>query len=150
MDTNDAFLIESDLNTSSNSMTGCFEAYHIYQQFDEDLDISTGIHIHPLAFSARANAEDTPRFHEAMKGPDREGFIEAMKAELEQLSLMDAFVAVPRQKAIDEGKPIIDSIWAFKRKRFPDGAVKKLKAKKVWIISILIPLLFSGQQSDFC
>ena len=127
MDTNDAFLIESDLNTSSNSMTGCFEAYHIYQQFDEDLDISTGIH--PLAFSARANAEDTPRFHEAMKGPDREGFIEAMKAELEQLSLMDAFVAVPRQKAIDEGKPIIDSIWAFKRKRFPDGAIKKLKAR---------------------
>ena len=127
MDTHDAFLLESDLNTMSNSTTRCYEAYNIYQQLNGDLDISTGVH--PLAFSARANAEDTPRFHEAMKGPDREGFIEAMKNELEQLSLMNAFTAVPRQKAIDENKPIIDSIWAFKRKRFPDGAVKKLKAR---------------------
>lgn len=127
MDTNDAFLIESDLNKSSNSMNGCFEAYHIYQQLDEDLVLSTGIH--PLAFSARVYAEDTPCFHAAIKGPDRKGFIEEMKAELEQLSLMDAFVTVPRQKAIDEGKPIIDSIWAFKRKRFPYVAVKKLKVR---------------------
>ena len=68
----------------SNSTTCCYEAYSIYQQLSEDLDITTGVH--PLAFSARANAEDTPRFHEAMKEPDREGFIEAMKNELEQLS----------------------------------------------------------------
>ncbi len=30
---------------------------------------------------------------------------------------------------IDEGRPIIDSTWAFKCKRFPDGLVKKLKAR---------------------
>jgi hypothetical protein len=38
-------------------------------------------------------------------------------------------VAVPREKALNEGKPVIDSVWAFKRKRYPDGSVKKLKAR---------------------
>jgi len=101
LDANDAFLVESDLNSKSDSMTKQFEAYSIYQRLDSDPDISTGLH--PLAFAARVNAEDTPRFHEAMRSPDREGFIEAMKKEMDQLSGLDAFVAVPRQKAVDEG-----------------------------------------------
>ncbi len=123
----DAFLVESDLDTKSSALTRRFEAYSIYQKLDMDTDITTGIH--PLAFSARANAEDTPRFHEAMKGPDREGFLKAMELEMEQLAGLEAFVAVPRQKAIDEGKQIVDVTWAFKRKRYPDGSVKKLKAR---------------------
>ena len=81
LDSNDAFLIESDLNSKSDSMTKQFEAYSIYQRLDGDLDILTGLH--PLAFAVRANAEDTPRFHEAMRSPDREGLIEAMKEEVE-------------------------------------------------------------------
>ena len=85
--------------------------------------------MHPLAFAARANAEDTPWFHKAVCSPDREGFIVAIQKEMEQLSSLDAFIAVPHQKAINEGRQIIDTTWAFKRKRFPDGAVKKLKAR---------------------
>jgi len=57
--------------------------------------------LHPLAFAAKANSEDTPRFAEAMNGPDREGFIEAMKAEIEQLNKMDAWVVVDRPSSID-------------------------------------------------
>ena len=102
-------------------------AFSIYQRLDEDLDMSMGLQ--PFAFSARANAEDTPRFHEAMRSPDREGFISAMKIELAQLASMNAFVAVPREKALSECKPVIDSVRAFKRKRYPDGSVKKLKAR---------------------
>ena len=127
MDAHDAFLVESDLTSTSNYLTERFEAYSIYQRLNEDIDISTGVH--PLAFSARANAEDTPRFHEAMKCTDREGFIAAMKAEMDQLSKLNAFVAVPREKPIAEGRSIIECTWAFKRKRFPDGSVKKLKAR---------------------
>ena len=127
MDAHDAFLVENDLDYKSNSLTDIHTAFSIYQHLDEDLDISLGSH--PLAFSARANAEDTPCFHEAMRSPDREGFIEAMKKEMTQLSELNAFTAVPRQKAIDEGRPIIDSTWAFKRKQFPDGLMKKLKAR---------------------
>jgi len=79
---------------------------------------------HPFAFAARANAEDTPRFYEAMSSPDREGFIKAMNLEIEQLNDMEAFVTVPRQKAIDEGRQVIECTWAFKRKHYPDGTVR--------------------------
>lgn len=48
---------------------------------------------------------------------------------MDQLSGLKAFVAVPRQKAIDEGKSVIDCTWAINRKRYPDGSAKKLKAR---------------------
>ena len=48
---------------------------------------------------------------------------------MDQLASLNAFVAVPRQKAVDERKKIVNCTWAFKRKRFPDGTVKKLKAR---------------------
>ena len=127
LDTHDAFLVESDLNTKSTELTRTFDAYASLQVLSSDINITTGIH--PLAFSTRANAEDTPRFHEAMRGPDREGFIIAMRKEMDQLSSLNAFEAVPRQKAIDENKQIVDVTWALKRKRYPDGSVNKLKAR---------------------
>ena len=123
----EAFLVESDLNNKSNDLTRQFDILHAFKQDDNDSDIIHGLH--PFAFAARANAEDTPRFNEAMSSPDREGFIEAMRAELDQLSTMNAFICVPREKAINEGRRIIDSTWAFRRKRYPDGRVKKLKAR---------------------
>lgn len=108
-------------------MTRQFDVLH---SLKFDLDDEDILHAHhPLAFSARANAEDTPRWHEAMRSPDRDGFIEAMNLEMDQLLKMSTFIKVPRQKAIDEGRPIIDSTWAFRRKRYPDGTVKKLKAR---------------------
>ena len=84
---------------------------------------------HPLAFSARANAEDTPKLHEAMSSLDREGFIQAMHDKISQLEALDAWSVVPRSKAIQQHRRILASTWAFKRKRFPDGSVKKLKAR---------------------
>jgi hypothetical protein len=126
-DFHDSLLFESDLNTKQDAMT---VQYDVLRHFKRDLDDEDIVHgDHPLAFGARANAEDTPRWHEAMRSEDREGFIEAMKVEMDQLLKMKAFVKVPRQKALDEGKTIIDSTWAFRRKRFPDGSLKKLKAR---------------------
>ena len=82
---------------------------------------------HPLALAARANDEDTPNYFEAMNSSDAEGFYEAMKKEIEQLKSMDAWEEVPCEEA--EGKNILPSTWAFKRKRYPDGRVRKLKAR---------------------
>jgi len=96
----DAFLVERDLNTKSSYLTRQFEVLHC-MKLDDNSEI---LHAqHPFAFAARANAEDTPRFHEAMSSLDREGFIKAMNLEIEQLNDMEAFVTVPCQKAIDEG-----------------------------------------------
>jgi hypothetical protein len=82
---------------------------------------------HPFAFAAKANSEDTPTFHEAMNGPDAEEFYKAMCLEIEQLESMDPWDIVPISET--KGKNILDSTWAFKRKRYPDGKVRKLKAR---------------------
>ena len=61
-----------------------------------------------------------------MNGPDSEGFYEAMKAEIETLEeKMGCWEVVPRP----QGKKILPGTWAFRRKRYPDGSVKKLKAR---------------------
>ena len=125
----DLFLVQSDLNGYSNSLTQQYDALHLLVRDDFDEDIQHGTH--PLTFSARANAEDNPTLEEAMQSPDREGFLEAMHLELEQLESMDAWIVVPRERAVATGRKILGSTWVFKRKRFPDGSVKKLKARLV-------------------
>eukprot|EP00733_Pompholyxophrys_punicea_P000481 Pompholyxophrys_punicea_v1_NODE_136_length_3267_cov_3.636364.p1 type:complete len:383 gc:universal NODE_136_length_3267_cov_3.636364:1948-800(-) len=102
-----------------------FATMHL-DRMDED-GILLGLH--PFAFAAKASSDDTPNFHEAMNGPDSEGFYKAMRVEIEQLTLMDSWEIVPRTVPESRGKTILDSIWAFRRKRFPDGSVRKLKAR---------------------
>lgn len=123
----DAFLVDTDLTSKRDSLTRQFDTLHLWRLDQDDESISLGVH--PLAFAAKANAEDTPRWHEVMKSPDRDGFIKAMHVEWDQLECMDAWNIVPRSKALQEGRRIIDSTWAFRRKRYPDGEVKKLKAR---------------------
>ena len=125
----DLFLVQTDLDSVTTSLTRQYDLLHLIVTDDYDCDIQHSIH--PLAFSARANAEDTPTLEEAMNFPDREGFIAAMHLELEQLESMNAWIIVPREKAVKTGRKILASTWAFKRKRFPDGSVKKLKARLV-------------------
>ena len=125
----DLFLVQSDLNEHGDSLTRQYDILHLMVQDDYDDSIQHGTH--PLAFSARANAEDTPTLEEAMNSPDREGFIAAMHLELEQLESLDAWIIVPRDRAVATGRKILASTWAFKRKRYPDGSVKKLKARLV-------------------
>ena len=76
--------------------------------------------------ATKANAKDQPRFHEAMQGQDSDAWYEAMKIEYEGLENMDAWEEVPREQA--QGQ-ILDSTWALRRKRYPDGSVRKLKAR---------------------
>ena len=107
----------------TTELTRIFDAYASLQVLSSDINIST------LAFSARANAKDTPRFHEDMRSPDREGFNIAMHKEIDQSSSLNAFEAVPGQKAIKENKQNVDVTWVLKRKRYSDGSVDKLKAR---------------------
>ena len=123
----DLFLYESTLDRGHCAMTAQFDAFNVLKMEDNDEELLEGIH--PLAFSARASAEDTPRWNDAMNGPDAEGFRKAMDDEIELLESLDSWDVVPREKAIREGKRVLDSVWSFKRKRFPNGEVKKLKAR---------------------
>jgi hypothetical protein len=94
-------------------------------QTDEEGLLTT---MHPLAFAAKANNNDTPNFHQAMNGPDAEGFYDAMVKEMEQLESLNPWDVIPMSD-VPEGANVLDSTWAFKRKRYPDGLVRKLKAR---------------------
>ena len=82
--------------------------------------------MHPLALAAKANAEDNPKWNEAMNGPNAEGFWDAMCTEVTTLTdKKDAWDVVLREAWMN----VLPSTWAFKCKRFPDGLIKKLKAR---------------------
>ena len=124
--TDDAFLAGMDLDFKKLIT---FEAMQhqalMMLNTDEDGPLES---LHPLALAAKSNSEDIPRWHEAMNGPDSEGFYKAMQDEIETLEEhMDCWDVVPRSEA--EGKTILDGTWAFRRKRYPDGTVRKLKAR---------------------
>jgi hypothetical protein len=84
--------------------------------------------LHPLAFAAKVNNEDTPTYFQAMNGPDCLGFLEVMNIEMQQLEEKHPWDTLPIEQ-VPEGVNILDSTWAFKRKQFPDGRVRKLKAR---------------------
>ena len=75
---------------------------------------------HPLAFAAKVNNKDTPTYYQAMNGPDCLGFIKAMEVEMQQLDEIDPWEIIPLNQ-VPEGANILDLMWAFKRKWFPNG-----------------------------
>jgi hypothetical protein len=102
-------LIEPDLSLSDN----------------EDMSPAS---ISPLAFAAKSssNSEDNPTYDEAMQGIYKHEYIEAAKVELHTLQNdLDCWELVPRTPEMN----VLPSTWAFKCKRFPDGRVKKFKAR---------------------
>ena len=60
-----------------------------------------------------------------MKGDYADEFWEACKVEIKTLESMNAWEVVDRE----DGMNVLQSIWAFKIKRYPDGLIKKFKAR---------------------
>ena len=83
--------------------------------------------VHPLFLKARsaASKEDNPNWREAMTGPFAKEYWEACKVEIATLEGMDAWEVVERTADMH----VIQSTWAFKCKRYPDGLIKKFKAR---------------------
>jgi hypothetical protein len=82
-------------------------------------------YFNPALLIAVANKEDNPTLKEAMNGPDAAGFMKAMEIELDTLIQMQAFIVVDKAPWMN----VVSSVWAFKRKRYPDGSIRKLKAR---------------------
>ena len=78
-----------------------------------------------LAFATKSSQNDNPRFDEAMNGPNSEGFWEAAAKETATLQNIGTWEQVERTPDMN----VIQSTWAFKIKRFPDGLVRKLKSR---------------------
>ncbi len=80
-----------------------------------------------LAAQAKASKynEDNPSFDTATRGPFQAQFWQAMRMELRALiNEFDCWDYVP-----NPGKYVLPSTWAFKIKHYPDGCVKKFKAR---------------------
>ncbi len=99
------------------SLLQLFKSYHYDTETLEDWD--------PLAFAAKVNDADTPNWNEAMNGPEAEGFWQACIKEIRTLEAMKVWEVVTREDWMN----VLPSTWAFKVKRFPDGLVRKLKAR---------------------
>ena len=83
--------------------------------------------VHPLFLKAKAEAskEDNPNWSQAMNGHFVDDYWKAAVKEIETLEGMEAWEVVDEKTDMN----IIDSTWAFKLKRFPDGLIKKFKAR---------------------
>ncbi|MGH7974709.1 MAG: reverse transcriptase domain-containing protein [bacterium] len=82
--------------------------------------------IHPIAFAAQTNSEDNPRYHEAMFGPHKEEFLEAMKDEIKELTARGTWKVVGRPP---KEVQVLPGTWTYKAKRYPDGRIRKYKAR---------------------
>jgi hypothetical protein len=83
-------------------------------------------YVHPLFLKAHSAASkaDNPSWHEATRGKFADNYWKAMKLEIATLEAINAWSVID---CLDHH--VIASTWAFKCKRYPDGLIKKFKAR---------------------
>ena len=113
--------------TISNPISYFTKAVHhtqiIHQNFDKTLNF-----LHPMVFLATNSENDTYNFKEVLQQSDKSEFIKAMMIETHDHENRNHWELYERSK-IPKGKRTILSVWSFKRKRYPDGRIKKYKAR---------------------
>ena len=72
-----------------------------------------------------ANKEDDPTYAEALYGLDSCGFVGSMETEIITLIKLDVFDMVEHKLNMN----VILGVWALCQKRYPDGLIRKLKAR---------------------
>jgi hypothetical protein len=95
---------------------------------DDDIGSYTITNIQPHLFKAQtsANDADNPTWNEALNSPFAERWWQSMEVEINTLeNELQAWELVEREPWMN----VLPSTWAFKLKRFPDGLVKKFKAR---------------------
>ena len=83
---------------------------------------------HYFAFNAAAATNDVYTLKQMLRLKDIKEFVLAMIKEIDDHESRDHWVVMERSK-MPKGKKTILSVWAFKRKRLPDGTVLKHKAR---------------------
>ena len=79
----------------------------------------------PMALAAKTRDEDNPTFEMVVNGPDAEGFWKAMEVECNTLQSMGTWEVVDRQPWMN----VVPGTWSHKKKVYPDGSIRKLKAR---------------------
>jgi hypothetical protein len=124
---NTAFIAKLDWTKSVASIQSR-DARVLLSRLDDATDCDTGLvdsDYHPMLLAAKMSSEDTPNWNEATGGEHSMGYWEAMQVEYDVLIEKKAWIEVDRTPDMN----VLPSTWAFRCKRFPDGNVKKLKAR---------------------
>ncbi len=84
-------------------------------------------YVYPLFLRAHSatSKEDNPGWQEAMQGKFTDDYWKAMEVKIFTLESIDAWEVVNCK----DDMYVINSIWAFKCKCYPDGLIKKFKAR---------------------
>ncbi|PIL33575.1 transcription factor [Ganoderma sinense ZZ0214-1] len=83
-------------------------------------------HSKPSVFALAAmSSDDEPPYRDAMAGPDREKWREAMEEELDRIAQMDTYELVEAPP----GANVVSSVWALRKKRDENNIVTKFKAR---------------------
>ena len=86
---------------------------------------------HPFSFAAKVQSEDFPSYQEILRMAPEEKllWLQAMDAEIRELSERNAVELVPRTEPLQLKEEIVKSTWAFRKKRRPDNTVSRYKAR---------------------
>ena len=116
--------VEELMNSDLSRFVHLAAVDHGYAGTSSDLVVEW---LHPLLLAAKnnANKEDYPTWWQAMNGPFAEEYWKAAVLEVETLEEMDTWNVVERT---DDMKPL-PVTWALRAKRYPDGLLKKMKAR---------------------
>jgi hypothetical protein len=113
--------------TISSGLSADFASYFSPDLADDPAALTVEA-LHPCALKAKAakSDADNPTWSQAMNSPDADKWFEAMEEELTTLERdLAAWDLVPREPWMH----VLPSTWAFRIKRFPNGLVKKFKAR---------------------
>ena len=102
------------------------EAYRTMMEINHELN--TIEYKDPAAYVATNTDPDTLKWHQAIKEEDWENFYEAAQKEIQTLQDIGTWEEVERSK-VPKGTNILPGTWVFKRKRYPDGKLRKHKAR---------------------
>jgi len=80
-----------------------------------------------LKASKSKSDPDTPSMQEALNGPYRDEFLEAMQVEIKELEEHGTWEMLA-WSSLPEGANVLQGTWAFKVKQYPDGRFRKTKA----------------------
>ena len=88
---------------------------------------------HPFAFAAKVQSDNFPTFSEflRMQGEERKRWMDALDTEISDLAERNAYELVPRESVLAQGKKVVKSMWALRRKRKPSGEISRYKARLV-------------------
>jgi hypothetical protein len=117
-----------------NSRVSTFNYDYIYALLlDTEFGLMEGMYPHvltqcPQLLKSQKQDPDYPTLGEALSGPHREEFLEAMRKEIEELEEHGTWQIIAR-KDMPAGSNILPSTWALRIKRYPDGRLRKFKAR---------------------